>query len=197
MICYIQGKILEINPNTVEILTENGVGYELHINEKIFSQHFWKENTHFFVYHHKTENSESLFAFSNRDEKTIFKELIKISGVWGKVAMQILSLGNNDLLNAVQNDDQKTIQTIKGVGKKMSEKIILELKDKNLGIAIDNSQTSVPVQQKVDTSIQSELSNTLKNMGYQADAIEKAFAKLPEWLNDAGEILPLLIKELG
>lgn len=83
------------------------------------------------MYHHITDAGQALFGFETLDEKQLFTELIKISGVGGRVAMQILSLGKNRLISAVQNDDKKTIEGIKGIGKKMAEKIIFELQDKD------------------------------------------------------------------
>lgn len=163
MICYLEGKILEVHQQYIELLTENGIGYEININERIFAEHIGKEHTHLFIYHHISENAQSLFGFSNTDDKKVFKELIKISGVGGKVAMQILSLGTSILLEAIQNEDQKTIQSIKGVGKKMSEKIILELKDKDLGVAIHASDTQKQAS-NINPAIQTELTNTLKHM---------------------------------
>ncbi len=107
------------------------MGYEVGINEITFASLASKQEASLYVYHHITEGGQALFGFETLEEKKLFTELIKISGVGGKVALQILSLGKTRLIEAVQNDDKQTIESIKGIGKKMAEKIVLELKDKD------------------------------------------------------------------
>ena len=109
MISYIKWKIIDLEFNSVTILTNSWVGYELGINELIYSKLSLEEETELFVYHHKTENSENLFAFTNKTEKKLFSELIKISWIWGKVAMQILSLWVDLLISSAKLGDNKTI----------------------------------------------------------------------------------------
>ena len=122
MIGYITWKILEITPSSILILPEWWVGYEIGINEISYATLAARENCELYVYHHITEWGQSLFGFETQEEKQLFTELIKISGVWGKVAQQILSLWKSRLISAVQSDDKKTIESVKGIGKKMAEK---------------------------------------------------------------------------
>ena len=92
MIGYITGKILDISDTSILILPESGVGYEISINELTFSKLVLREETSLYIYHHITENNQSLFGFETLEEKKLFTELLKISGVGGKVALQILLL---------------------------------------------------------------------------------------------------------
>ena len=92
MIAYISGKILEISETAVTLLPESGVGYEVGINELTFSKLVLREEASLYIYHHITENNQSLFGFETLEEKKLFTELLKISGIGGKVGLHILML---------------------------------------------------------------------------------------------------------
>ena len=134
MISYITWKIIDLDFTNMTILTNSWVWYEVLINELTYSKLATIEEVELFIYHYKTENSENLFWFIEKEEKKVFSELIKISWIWWKVAMQILSLWVERLIMAIKWEDNKTIESVKWVGKKMAEKIILELKDKEFSI---------------------------------------------------------------
>lgn len=200
MIGFIKGKILEISDHTILILPESGVGYEIGINEICFANFATKEIAELYVYHHITEWGQSLFGFETLEEKQLFTELIKISGVGGKVAMQILSLWKNRLISAVQSDDKKTIEGIKGIWKKMAEKIVLELKDKDFVksyIWWNTSQKKSPEQITLPKSLRENISSTLQNMGYQNRDIDRVMAEVPAHYSSVEEILPFMIRELS
>ena len=196
MISYIKWKIIDLEFNSVTILTNSWVGYELGINELIYSKLSLEEETELFVYHHKTENSENLFAFTNKTEKKLFSELIKISWIWGKVAMQILSLWVDLLISSAKLGDNKTIESIKWIWKKMAEKIIIELRDKDFDyelVVINISKKPIFIEEDLFSSIKS----TLTNMWYNQKDVENILRELPEDLTDAGTILPYAIKHLS
>lgn len=198
MIGYIEGKIIDIDMTQAVVLTTGGVWYCVLINEIIYSQIALEQNVNFHIYHHKTENSESLFGFLDKTDKQVFTELIKISGVWGKVAMLILSLWVDKLIAAVQWWDNKTIESIKWIGKKMAEKIILELKDKDFIMQADIvTQTEHKAQVSLPRDIAEDIKNTLVNMGYTPKDVDNVLAKLPENMEDIGSILPYCIRELS
>ena len=92
MIAYITGKILAISETAVTLLPESGVGYEVGINELTFSKLVLREEANLYIYHHITENNQSLFGFETLEEKKLFTELLKITGIGGKVGLQILML---------------------------------------------------------------------------------------------------------
>ena len=142
MIGYLQGKIIDLSMQECVVLTSGGVWYTVAINDVIYSRIALEETVHFHIYHHRTENSESLFWFLDINDKEVFTELIKISWVGWKVAMLILSLWVEKLIWAVQMADNKTIEGIKWIWKKMAEKIILELKDKDFIVNVNISSSS-------------------------------------------------------
>lgn len=197
MISYIKWKIIELDFNLVTILTNSWVGYELGINELIYANLALDEETELFVYHHKTENSEMLFWFSSKFEKKIFTELIKISWVWWKIAMQILSLWAERLISSAKIWDNKTIESIKWVWKKMAEKIILEFRDKDFGIEIVAQKTENPGKIFIEKNLLDSIKSTLTNMGYDKNEVEKILQNLPEDLTDAGTIIPYVIRNLS
>lgn len=198
MIGYLQGKIIEVSLHEVIILTSGWVWYSVLINEVIYSQIVLHENVELFIYHHRTENSESLFGFLDKNDKDVFSELIKISGVGWKVAMLILSLWVEKLIWAVQIADNKTIEGIKWIWKKMAEKIILELKDKDF-IKNTNIVTQKEQKQKIhlSTSVAVDIKNTLTNMWYTPGDVDQVLEKVPEDLHEIWEILPFCIRELS
>ena len=196
MISYIKWKIIELDFNSLTILTASGLGYELGINEQIYAKLALEEETELFVFHHKTENSEMLFWFTEKLEKKIFQELIKISWVWWKVAMQILSLWVEKLVRAAKTEDNKTIESIKWIWKKMAEKIIIELRDKDFDYELvvrNSSKKPIFIEEDLFSSIKS----TLTNMWYNQKDVENILRELPEDLTDAGTILPYAIKHLS
>jgi len=200
MIGYIRWKILEISDTSVLILLDSGVWYEIGINEITFASIASREEVELHIYHHITESGQSLFGFETLDEKQLFTELIKISGVGWKVAQQILSLGKTRLIEAVQSDDKKTIESIKGIGKKMAEKIVLELKDKDFVKSHtwwNISKPSWETQITLPKTLTENITWTLLNMWYQNRDIERVFSQVPAHYSSVEEILPFMIKELS
>jgi len=197
MISYLKWEIIELDFNSLTILTAGGVGYGVVINEIIYSNLVLNDDAEIFIYHHKTENSEALFGFLEKSDKDVFTELIKISWVWWKVAMQILSLWIERLIHAIQSADNKTIEGIKWIWKKMAEKIILELKDKDFNIQVDISSNSNTAKVFIDRSLFEQIKDTLVNMWYQGKDVERVLESLPEEMKDAGDILPYCIRELS
>lgn len=198
MIGYLEGEIIDINSLETVVLTSGWVWYTVLINDIIYSQVALNERVNFYIYHHRTENSESLFGFLEKTDKQVFTELIKISGVWWKVAMLILSLWVDKLIASVQWWDNKTIESIKWIGKKMAEKIILELKDKDF---IINANVVASVKQETSIAlpkdIADDIKDTLVNMWYNPKDVEKVLSKLPEDMEDIWNILPYCIRELS
>lgn len=198
MIGYLEGKIIDLSMQDCVILTNWGVWYTVSINDVIYSRIALEETAHFHIYHHRTENSENLFGFLDKGDKSVFTELIKISWVGWKVAMLILSLWVEKLIWAVQMADNKTIEGIKGIWKKMAEKIILELKDKDFIInatTVSSSEEKQPI--RLPVSVSADIKNTLVNMWYQASDVDVVLSKLPEDMDDIWSILPYCIRELS
>lgn len=199
MIGFLKGEIVDLEPNKMILLTSAGVWYEVWISDITFANLSLNIEKDFYIYHHITEWNQSLFGFLEKAEKQIFEELIKISWIWGRVAIQILWIWNSRLIKAVVEEDKKTIESIKWIGKKMAEKIILELKDKDfvknwelIWLELnENKKTS-----NLNTSLEIDIISTLTNMWYSKQSIEKALSKISPDLKTMEEIIPAVIKEI-
>ncbi len=203
MICYIKWKILDLENNKIELLTDSWIGYEIGISEMNYAEIYDRklEKIELFVYHNITDNSQYLYGFLTRDEKNIFKQLIKISWVWWKVALLILSLWKNTLFEAILNEDKKTIESVKWIWKKMAEKIILELKDKDLfkiwyNEILSNSKIKEN-NNKFDKNLIENIRYTLVNMWYNPKEIDKKLSEIPNNMDNINKILPWIIWELS
>jgi len=206
MICYLKGEIIWLKDNKIEILLDSGIWYEIWISQLTYAEIIDKklEEIELFIYHNITDNSQNLYWFISRDEKNIFEQLIKISWVWGKVALLILSLWIKTLSEAIINKDNKLIESVKWIWKKMAEKIILELKDKDIfTIGYLENKDSVNWENdqnksiNLDKNIYDDLKNTLVNMWYNAKNIDNVLSWLPKELTSLEEILPWVIREIG
>jgi len=196
MISYLKWKIITLDFTKLTVLTETWVWYEVWINELTYSKLSLEEDIELFIYHHITDNTQSLFWFLNFGEKNIFEKLIKISWIGWKVAQQILSMWTSRFLNAIESEDNKTMEWTKWVWKKMAEKIILELKDKDFWIRLEQNITSQD-KNYISWDLYDSIKSTLLNMWYNSKDIDKKLRELPKWLTEAWEIIPYLIRELS
>jgi holliday junction DNA helicase RuvA len=141
MIVFLDGKI-EKKSATFVWLNVSGVGYEVHISLNTYEEiKDWKEGR-LFIYHHVREDAEALFGFYGEEERSLFLQLIGVSGVGATTALVMLSsLKPSDLRAAIIQGNETVLTGIKGIGAKGAKRIILELKDKLLksGDTIDLS----------------------------------------------------------
>jgi Holliday junction DNA helicase RuvA len=130
MFSFISGTVAAKNENSV-VIENNGMGYELVVSDYTLQKCFEGENISLFCHLNVRDDGVSLLGFWDNTEKQIFLKLITVSGVGPKVAFSALSgLPVNDLALAILTGDVRTLSTIKGLGKKTAERIILELKEK-------------------------------------------------------------------
>lgn len=204
MIAYLKWKIIDLESNKVVVLTNSGLGYEVLISELVYANLQGLEEIEFFIHHHRTENSQILFWFIEKEEKQIFEELIKVNGVGWKVALNILSIWILRLIGAITSADNKTIESIKWIGKKWASKIILELKDSDVikSYSSINDTGSKSTNSKIGTGTglisqkHQDIINTLVAMWYKKEDIEKTLVNLPESIISINEIIPFVIKNL-
>ena len=134
MITHIQGKLIEKNPTDV-VIDCNGVGYLLNISLHTFSQIPDKENLKLYTHLQVKEDSHTLFGFSSLAEREIFRLLISVSGIGANIARTMLSsLTPKQVREGIALGDVVLIQSIKGIGAKTAQRVIIELKDKVLKI---------------------------------------------------------------
>jgi len=138
LISWISGELVELwqnNQNFFVLINCQGLGYEIQIQESFFlklkTNQISNKNITLWIKHIKKEDSDLLFGFTSRDQKNFFIEIISIRGVGSQIGMGILNKFTiSEVINAVKTKNKKLICSVPGVGQKMSDRLILELKNK-------------------------------------------------------------------
>ncbi|CAN5252560.1 Holliday junction branch migration protein RuvA [soil metagenome] len=130
MIAYLQGTFSYKNPAVVYV-DVNGVGYEVNISLNTYSQIQNLKQGRLYTYLQVKEDAHSLFGFFETTEKEMFVSLISVSGVGaGTARIMLSSMRPEEIRNAILKGDARTLESVKGIGKKTAERLVLELKDK-------------------------------------------------------------------
>ena len=134
MITHIKGKLVEKSPTSV-IIDVNGIGYLINISLNTFSAIPDQESLSLYTHLQIKEDSHTLFGFYSRKEREIFRLLISVSGIGASTARTMLSsLSPEQIIQGISIGDSAMIQSVKGIGLKTSQRVIIELKDKVLKI---------------------------------------------------------------
>jgi holliday junction DNA helicase RuvA len=134
MITHIKGRLVEKNPTYV-IIDCQGMGYEINISLHTFSLLPNEELLQLYTYLQVKEDSHTLYGFMEKQERELFKLLISVSGIGANIARTMLSsLVPEQIIQAIASNDVATVQSIKGIGAKTAQRVILDLKDKVLKI---------------------------------------------------------------
>ena len=134
MITHLKGKLIEKNPTEV-VIDCQGIGYLVNISLHTFSQIPDQENLMLYTYLQVREDSHTLYGFSTKVEREIFKLLISVSGIGTNTARTMLSsLSPDQVKEGIASGDVGLIQSVKGIGAKTAQRVIIELKDKVLKI---------------------------------------------------------------
>ena len=175
MIDYIKGKIVELSPAHA-VVEVSDIGYHVNISLATYSELNGKDNVKIFVYEVIREDSHTLFGFFGRQERQLFLLLISVSGVGANTARVILSsIAIDDLQSAIQTGNAAILKSVKGIGSKTAERIIVDLKDKVSKIEI--STVDKPV---VDNVLTDEAVAALVMLGFSQMPAQKAVRKVIE-----------------
>lgn len=192
MITYLKGRLAFKDPTHL-VVDVNGVGYEVKISLITYGQIKDKEDILIQTYLHIKEDAHTLFGFFEASEKKRFLDLLSINGVGPSTALMILSsLDAKELQLAIVQEDVKTIQSVKGIGGKTAQRIILELKDKMKKEGLLDK--TVQIQPQFDNTLRSEALSALTTLGINKSVAEKTVDKI---LKEYGEEIKLeeLIKQ--
>ncbi len=189
MIAFVKGKFIFRNPAQV-IVDVNGVGYECHVSLNTYSAISNKESGQLYTYLHITENNQTLYGFFEMSEKELFTQLISVSGVGAATARMMLSgMKPEEIIKAIVQSNARLLESIKGIGRKTGERLVLELKDKlskNLNEAI--------LTTSVTNKVENDALNALISLGIPRPNAEKAIKNVIE-INDSPLQLEDLIKK--
>jgi Holliday junction DNA helicase RuvA len=173
MITHLRGKLVEKNPT--EIVVEcGGVGYLVHISLHTYSLLPSEEAVSIYTHLQVKEDSHSLYGFMEVSERAIFRLLISVSGIGANTARTMLSsLSPEELRDAIAASNVGTIQSVKGIGLKTAQRVIIELKDKILKI-YDLEELSTPL----DNTNKEEALSALEVLGFARKQSEKIVEKI-------------------
>ena len=173
MITHLRGKLVEKNPTYV-IVECNGIGYYAHISLNTFSLIPDEEAIFLYTYLSVKEDSNTLFGFISKIEREIFKLLISVSGVGPSIARTMLSsMTTQEIQHSIASGDVPTIQSVKGIGTKTAQRVIIDLKDKIIKTyGIDDVSVSQSNTNK------NEALSALDVLGFNAKQSERVVDKI-------------------
>lgn len=173
MISYIQGKIAELTP-AYTIIENNGIGYELNISLTTYSALENLQQCKLFVHEVIREDAHLLFGFSSQNERAIFRELIGVSGVGANTARVILSsIPPAELQHVISSGDERRLKSVKGVGAKTAQRIIVDLRDK-----IKPSEDTLSIQAAPQNEAYDEAMAALLMLGFAKPQTVKVLTRL-------------------
>ncbi|PIB33714.1 Holliday junction DNA helicase RuvA [Gaetbulibacter sp. 5U11] len=193
MITHIQGKLVEKNPTDV-VIDCNGVGYMLNISLHTYSQIPDQENLKLYTHLQIREDAHTLYGFASTSERELFRLLISVSGIGANTARTMLSsLTPKQIREGIAVDDVVLIQSIKGIGVKTAQRVIIDLKDKILKI-YDIDEVSVTQS----NTNKDEALSALEVLGFAKKQAEKVIDKIVKSEPDANleTIIKLALKNL-
>ena len=180
MITKITGRLVEKSPTEL-VIDCNGIGYLINISLNTFSMIRDDENISLFTYLQVKEDSHTLFGFCDKQERNLFKKLISVSGIGASTARTMLSsLSPEEIQNAIISENVSTIQSIKGIGLKTAQRVIIDLKDK-VGLVSEKNEIS----SNIYNTNQDEALSALEVLGYGRKQTTKIVQML---INESPEI---------
>ena len=193
MISWINGELIELWQNNQKffvLINCQGLGYEVQILESFFlklkTNQISNKYITLWIKHIKKEDSDLMFGFESKDQKNFFIDILSIRGVGSQIGIGILSkLSISEVINAIKTQNKKLICSVPGIGQKMSERLILELKNKfknEIEIEKLNEKNELEIKNPEIKTMVGDLELTLKSLNYKNKEIKT--------------ILPILFKEV-
>lgn len=171
MIDYIKGIIVELSPAEL-ILENNGIGYSILISLQTFQAFQDKKEATVYIFHYLREDAELFYGFATKDERELFELLISVSGIGVNSArMMLSSLSAEEIRQAILSEDIARIKSVKGIGVKSAQRLVLELKDK---IVKGEGADSTELFGGNRSEIVEEANRALVMLGFAKPAVNKA-----------------------
>tara|TARA_B100000902_G_scaffold304777_1_gene293117 strand:+ start:613 stop:1290 length:678 start_codon:yes stop_codon:yes gene_type:complete len=194
LISWISGELVEswqTNQKFFVLINCQGLGYQIQILESFFQKlktnNISNKKITLWIKHIKKEDSDLLFGFTSKDQKNFFIEILSIRGVGSQIGMGILNKYSiSEVINAIKTQNKKLISSVPGIGQKMSDRLILELKNKfknEIQIQGKKGKNEVEVKNPETKKMIEDIQLTLQSLNYTKNEIKS--------------ILPLIVKETG
>jgi Holliday junction DNA helicase RuvA len=191
MIAHINGKLIEKNPTTL-IIDCNGLGYEVKISLNTFSSIGSEEAVKVYTQFIVREDAQLLYGFATKEERDMFNHLISVSGIGPNTAMIMLSsLVPEEIAHAIQVEDVRTIQSIKGIGVKTAQRVIIDLKDKMVKMSF-----SPQISSTGHNTNRFDALTALVSLGFDKKNAEKAIEKVSQGDESVEQIIKGALKIL-
>ncbi len=193
MISWINGDLIELWQTKQKffiLINCQGLGYEIQILESLFlklkTNQISNKNLTLWIKHIKKEDSDLLFGFTSKKQKNFFIEILSIRGVGSQISMGILNkLSINEIINAIKTQNKKLICSVPGIGQRMSDRLILELKSKfksEILLIEEQSKDELEIKDPEINKMIEDLQLTLQSLNYKNNEIKT--------------ILPIIIKKV-
>ena len=195
MIDYIKGKIIELTPTDM-VLECYGIGYKILISLQTYENLNRKEESTVYIHHYLREDEELYYGFATKNEREMFRLLIGVSGVGAATArMMLSSLTTDEIRNAILSEDINRIKSIKGIGLKSAQRLILELKDKV--VKGEGSESPALFSASSNPAVE-EATTALVLLGFTKPNVNKAITAVLKDSPSASleEIIKLALKRL-
>lgn len=194
MIDYIKGRTVELTPTDM-VVECYGIGYRILISLQTYEGFNGKDDVTVYIHHYLREDEELYYGFSTKDERELFRLLIGVSGIGASTArMMLSSLTAEEIRNAIIAEDINKIKSIKGIGLKSAQRLILELKDKVVkGAGADTSL----FQNAINSTVE-EAATALVMLGFTKPNVNKALTAVTKEKPGASveELIKLALKKL-
>ena len=195
MIDYIKGNLIELTPADL-VLECYGIGYKILVSLQTYEALSGKSDATVYIHHYLREDEELYYGFASKDERELFRLLIGVSGIGASTArMMLSSLTSDEIRNAILAEDINKIKSIKGIGLKSAQRLILELKDK---VVKGGGKDSTTLFQTGNSEVAEEAVTALVMLGFTKANVTKAVSAILKESPAASleEIIKLALKRL-
>ena len=170
---YINGNIVSLKPSHI-ILEANSVGYFVNVSLNTYTQLSGKESGKIYIHEVIREDAHLLYGFATESERELFRMLISVNGIGSNTAvMMFSSLSPDEISNAILNENVNLLKSIKGIGVKTAQRVIIDLKDK-----VGKSPIGEQIVASTDNTIRIEALSALVMLGFAKKSVEKELDKI-------------------
>lgn len=198
MIEYVRGELAELTP-ALAVIDCNGVGYAANISLNTYAAIQGKKACKLYIHEAIREDAHVLFGFADKQERELFLLLISVSGIGGNTARMILSaLSPSELVNVISNENANLLKSVKGIGLKTAQRIIVELKDKLKTGTVAASAGISSLSSPANAQTQDEAVSALTMLGFPQAASQKVVLAILKEEPDAQveKVIKLALKRL-